>query len=63
MGAHSSKLSFGTAYVFYLRRVLTDVLLLEVAPVELSRGEACAVGRPPLQPYVNDDRPYAVSPF
>ncbi len=61
---HASNLSFGTAYVFYPEATAeqcTAALLLEVDPVELSRGRGVRGGLP-LQPYVND-RPYAASSF
>jgi 3' terminal RNA ribose 2'-O-methyltransferase Hen1 len=61
---HSSDLSFGTAYAFYPEASAdrcTVALLLEVDPVELSRGRGMRGGLP-LQPYVND-RPYAASSF
>jgi 3' terminal RNA ribose 2'-O-methyltransferase Hen1 len=58
----SFSLSFGMAHVFYPEASIehcTAALLLDVDPVQLSRGQR---GATPLEPYVND-RPYVASSF
>jgi 3' terminal RNA ribose 2'-O-methyltransferase Hen1 len=58
---HTADLSFGKAHVFYPEaapNLCTAALLLEVDPIELSRGQRN--GDAPLEPYVND-RPYVGS--
>ncbi|MGH2496144.1 MAG: 3' terminal RNA ribose 2'-O-methyltransferase Hen1 [Ktedonobacteraceae bacterium] len=60
--AQSFSLSFGQAHVFYPEASAercTAALLLDVDPVQLSRGQH---GTTPLEPYVND-RPYVASSF
>lgn len=60
--AQSFSLSFGQAHVFYPEASVercTAALLLDVDPVQLSRGQR---GATPLEPYVND-RPYVASSF
>ncbi len=60
---HTAPLPFGRAHVFYPEARpdrCTAALLLEVDPVELSRGRGDAEA--PLEPYVND-RPYVASSF
>lgn len=63
--AQSFTLGFGTAHVFYPEAredACTAVLLLEVDPIALSRGQPGRSASVPLEPYVND-RPYAASSF
>jgi 3' terminal RNA ribose 2'-O-methyltransferase Hen1 len=58
----SFSLSFGQGHVFYPEASVercTAALLLDVDPVQLSRGQR---GTTPLEPYVND-RPYVASSF
>lgn len=60
--AQSFKLNFGQAHVFYPEASearCTAVLLLDIDPINLTRG---SVGGFALQPYVND-RPYVASSF
>lgn len=60
--AQSFSLSFGQAHVFYPEASVercTAALLLDIDPVQLSRGQR---GTTPLEPYVND-RPYVASSF
>ncbi len=60
--AQSFALSFGQAHVFYPEASVercTAALLLDIDPVQLSRGQH---GTTPLEPYVND-RPYVASSF
>lgn len=60
--AQSFALSFGQAHVFYPEASVercTAALLLEIDPLQLSRGQR---GATPLEPYVND-RPYVASSF
>ena len=60
--AQSFELSFGQAHVFYPEASVercTAALLLDIDPVQLSRGQH---GATPLEPYVND-RPYVASSF
>src|SRR5260370_1803141 len=60
--AQSFALSFGQAHVFYPEASIercTAALLLDIDPVQLSRGQR---GATPLEPYVND-RPYVASSF
>jgi len=60
--AQSFSLSFGQAHVFYPEASIercSAALLLDVDPVQLSRGQR---GTTPLEPYVND-RPYVASSF
>ena len=60
--AQSFTLSFGQAHVFYPEASVercTAALLLDIDPVQLSRGQH---GTTPLEPYVND-RPYVASSF
>lgn len=62
--AQSFSLSFGQAHVFYPEASIercTAALLLDIDPVQLSRGQR-AGGTTPLEPYVND-RPYVASSF
>ena len=61
--AQSFSLSFGQAHVFYPEadnERCTAALLLDIDPVQLSRGQHD--GATPLEPYVND-RPYVASSF
>ena len=61
----SFTLPSGHAHVFYPEVTVercTAALLVELDPVELSRGRANAGSGAPLEPYVND-RPYAASSF
>ncbi len=60
--AQSFTLSFGQVHVFYPEVSVercTAALLLDIDPVQLSRGQH---GTTPLAPYVND-RPYVASSF
>lgn len=61
----SFSLSLGQAHVFYPEatpRRATAVLMLELDPVQLSRGKGAGRAQHALEPYVND-RPYVASSF
>ncbi|MCA9409407.1 MAG: 3' terminal RNA ribose 2'-O-methyltransferase Hen1 [Candidatus Omnitrophica bacterium] len=61
----STKLSFGTAHVFYpevSKEKCTAALLLDVDPIEMIRGKNRSKSSMPLEQYVND-KPYVASSF
>jgi 3' terminal RNA ribose 2'-O-methyltransferase Hen1 len=61
----STKLSFGTAHIFYpdvSEEKCTVALLLDVDPIEMIRSKNRSRNNMPLEQYVND-RPYVASSF